>query len=480
MVKRLDTLARRTWRGIRVAACALALCPAAHAAPSHQIDRPRIALGEALTLTLNAKSGALESLDLTPLTADFEIHARTLTRSEREDSLALTLYPLRPGHLVLPRLGLTGRPIAVDVAEQSDTAPRVRLRMETDPAAPFARQPARLTLEACDDGSLDWKRPVLPIREGFILRPLGEQQMTVERDGERCTAHRWHWSLLPTVAGALDPRPPMLEAGKFGQRLRFPPPEITLDVRPVPDWLPAEVAVGKPRIRAAPLPASWIVNRPLAWRMEIEGGYGVDSIKHLLALELAGHPGFSAYPPSVEMLPPERADAAMPRLAVTLYVVPGQSGILSMPNLALPWFDPATGRLETLALPGPSLEIVNPFYTTLARAGLSALAMGMLAMLSLRLLRAARWRLARQRELRRIAEAGDIAALTRAVRGFSLAPATPAAATLGAWRARQVPGPALEALIARLESAAYGVRQADTNALKRETLRVLGQLRPND
>lgn len=460
-------------------AVALCLISPAHAATTYRVDRPRIALGEPLTLSLNARPGTLETLDLTPLAADFEIHARTLNRSEREDTLALTLYPLRLGHIVLPDLGLPGRPLAVDVDDQSDTVPKVRLRLETDPAQPYARQPTRLTLEACDDGSLDWKRPILPIREGFTLRPLGEQQRVVERDGERCTAHRWHWSLLPTAAGDLDLHPPMLDAGKFGQRLRFPSPASHLDIRPVPAWLPAEVAVGKPRVDAVPLPASWPMQRPLAWRIEIAGGYGADALKRLLELQLAGHPAFAAYPPSVESLPPDSADAAMPRLAVTLYAVPDQSGPFAVPALVLPWFDPADGHLKSLTLPGRGLDIVNPLHAKLWRGGLGLLGLASLALLARRTYRAARWRLARRRGLQAIAEARDLPALILAVRGFSLETGTAPAPTLQAWRARQaMGGEGLTALIAFLEAAGYGAQPADPASLKNDLLKRLGCMRP--
>lgn len=465
-------------------ALAIALSTPTHAAPAYHLDRPRIALGEPIILTLKARPGVLETLDLKPLAADFEIQARTLNRSEGEESLALTLYPLRPGHIVLPTLalpalGLRGRPPTVNVDAQSENVPKVRLALETEPARPVVRQPTRLTLEACDDGSLDWKRPLLPTREGMHLRPLGEQQMDVEREGERCTAHRWHWALLPTAAGRLDLAPPMLEAGKFGQRLRFPAPAARLDIRPVPAWLPAEAAVGRPRISAAPLPQTWPVERPLAWRIEIAGGYSADALRQLLALQLAGHPGFASYPPGVEMLKPESADVATPRLAVTLYAVPGQTGPFALPALGLPWFDPASGRLDSLALPGHSLEIVNPLHARLRQGGLVLLALGVLAILAHRAYRTVRWRLARRRGLKAIADAKDIPALIQAVRGFSLESGTSPAPTLGAWRERRsMEDEGLEALIAALEAAGYGGLLADLPTMKDQARKVLGRMSP--
>jgi hypothetical protein len=458
-------------------------CQAAHAA-TFQLDRPRIALGEALTLTLSGSVGALENLDLKPLTGDFEIQGRTLNRSPQTEQLTLTLYPLRTGKIALPGLGLPGRAPTVQVDAESKNMPKVWFNLTTAPAAPYARQPTRLTLEVCDDGSLEWKRPLLPTREGIYLRPLGEQQMQVAHDepgkNVRCTAHRWHWSLLATAAGPIDLALPMLEAGKFGQRLRLPPPSASLSAAAVPAWLPAEVAVGQPRITTAPLPETWPIERPLAWRIEITGGYSTDAIRHLLALQLAGQPGFATYPPSVETLPPETADAATPRLAVTLYAVPDATGPLVFPAIALPWFDPAANRLESLVLPGRSLEIVNPLHAKLWRGALVAFGLGILAVLARYAYRAARWRIARRRGLKAIANSKDLSALIQAVRNFSLEPGTHPAATLGVWREqRALRANGQDELIELLEAAGYGTQPVETEALKINVLQVLEQARPS-
>ena len=101
-------------------------------------------------------------------------------------------------------------------------------------------------LEACDDGMLLWKRPSLPSSEGLLLRPLGETEIITQRGGQRCTAHRWHWALLPTAAGQATVHLPVMEASKFGKRLRFAPPTLTVTAQALPAWLPTEAAVGQP------------------------------------------------------------------------------------------------------------------------------------------------------------------------------------------------------------------------------------------
>ncbi len=450
------------------------------AASAYRVDRRELALGEALTLTLNAHRDVLETLDLKPLERDFEIRARTLSYSGEEGSLSITLYPLRTGPLALPRLGLPGRPPSVRVDNGGDDVPKVRFRVETDPARPLVRQPTRLTVEVCDDGSLDWKRPALPTREGLYLRILGERQVEVERDGERCTALRWYWSLIPTAAGVTDLPLPMLQADKFGRRLRFPPPALALDVRPVPLWLPAEVAVGRPRVSSTPLPASWPLGRPLAWHLEIDGGYSPLDLRNLLKLELAGRPLLTTYPPSVDTLPFD-GNVPTPRLAVTLYALPDHAGRLALPKLTLPWFDPADGELHDLALPVPRLVIVDPFYDRLRTAGMALLGIMVLIAAGWRLARSLRWRLARRNGLAAIAESDGVARLERQVRAFTLHPSRVPAPTLGAWQDRMATEARCEGiadLSAALNRACYGRGSIPARDIRNRALEILRHARP--
>lgn len=446
-----------------------------------RLDHTTLALGEPLTLTLIG--GALEQIDLAPLAADFALRGRTLSRSGIEETLVLTLYPLHQGRLGLPALqagAARSRPARVTVTAGSDDTPQVRLRVETDPVEPIQRQPARLTLEACDDGSLDWKRPALPLHAALYHRPLGEEQLDLERDGVRCTAHRWHWRVIPTQAGPLQLPLPMLEAGKFGRQLRFPAPAVAFPVAAVPAWLPLNVAIGQPRLMLEKLPATWPVNRPLAWRFEVVGGYSEEGLKALLALQLHNQPGFNAYAPTLETLPGDDRASPLARLRVTLYADARETGALRLPALTLPWFDPASGRLERLALNGGEVNIVNPAVDSLAR-WLTWLAGAVLLTASLAWVAGKlAWRWRKRRGLAELAASPDTEALLRAARGFSLNAHPHPAATLGLWRDRlraEARCDGLDELIGALERARYGVVPGDFTALRARVLRVLGGCR---
>lgn len=450
----------------------------AQAAAGYKLEPSTVALGEPVTLTLTSQPGTLEKLDLSAVAENFEIFSRTLGSDGSKESLVLTLYPLHGGRIALPDLDLPGRPPVVTVTEQSGTTPAVRFRVETAPEIHRVRQSLRLTIEACDDGSLLWQRPQLATREGLLMRPLNEEQVDVERDGKRCTAHRWHWAVLPTVAGVTALPLPMLEAGKFGRRLRFPPPQASLQVLPVPGWLPSEAAIGRPEVSTAPLPVRWPVNRPLVWRIEINGGYSAEALKNILRLQLANQPRFSDYPPGVEEL---SSDGGVPRHAVSLYAQFRERGDAILPDLVLPWYDPATDTLQQVRLTGARVQVFDPVRARLIAwiAGLASLA-GALALAYL-LWRTLGWRWRRHRALGGLKRVADIDDLTRRLCGFSLRRGVLPAATLGEWQQRmmqETQTQGLAQLVAAVEQARYGETETELSSLQQQAVDCLSAARP--
>lgn len=448
------------------------------AAPAYQVDKREVALGEAISLTLNARPGVLDKIDLAPLARAFELRDRSLSHDPHSESLSVTLYPLAVGRFDLHIPGLPGRAPTVRVDEQSDKVPKVRFRIELDPEHPAARQPFRLTLEACDDGSLLWKRPGLGTVEGLYIRNLPERQFDAERDGERCTAHSWQWAVTPGAAGAFTLPLPTLEAGKFGEQLRYRAPQVQFDIQPIPEWLPLAAAVGKVDIQADTPPPRWPLDRPLVRHFVVDGAYSQSSLEKLLALQLAGQPAFGRYAPTVAALPPD-GDSAMPRFDVTLYASPDTAGRLVFPDLIFPWFDPASGRLLDAGLPAAQVAIFDPQRARLLRLGYGALAALGLVLLAAYLYRAMRWRLARRRSLARIAAAQSPQQLAAALRAFSLTPDAGPAPSLGIWLAGMPrSGPALPDLVARLEQACYGNRAGDVPPIRAALVAQLGRVRP--
>lgn len=453
------------------------------AALEARLDRSASLLGEAVSLTIEARGLELDQLDLTPLETGFEIFARTLSRAPASQTLVLTLYPRASGALRIPPLQVgTQRSAALplDVATRGEDRSPVAIQVQMTPAAPWVGEPARLSLSVCDNDGLRWQRPVLPTESGRELRALNQDEDPDEVAGERCTRTRFHWALVPTRGGAARVVLPMLDAGLFGQRLRYPAPALDYVAGALPAWLPERIPPVAPRVEAAPLPARWPLRRPLAWQIDIEGAYSADGLKSLLAMQLRETPELGVYPPLIETLAPADPASTRTRHRVTLTLQPRARGELALPVLNLPWYDPVRERLDRRTVPAQSIAVFDPRLQTAGRAGAGLVGLALLGVLGRLLLRALRWRLRRRRGLQAIRQAQDAAQLMQAVRRFSLLGHAPAP-SLGAWlgRMQQETGDLAAAdAVRRLEQQRYGLAPADLPALRQAFVDALARVRP--
>lgn len=456
---------------------------ASAASLSAQVDKTVVALGEPVSLSVRARGLSLEALDITPLRASFDVFAHTLSRNAESETLVLTLYPRATGTLQIPALNLAAlRTVALplDVNDGSEAVPRVTANWTLAPASPRVNQPVRLTLDICDDGSLQWQRPVLPTFTGRLLRALGEEEGEGERAGEPCTLHQYYWSFIATQSGAGSLNIPMLDASRFGQRLRFPGPEIGYQASALPAWLPVHVPPVAPHIEADPLPVDWPLQRPLAWRIQITGGYSAEGLKTLLELQLRDSPTLGVYPPLIEAVVLDDPASPLLRYAVTLFLQPRARGQLSVPELRLPWYDAVHDRLDSTLVKGTAVAVFDPRWQLVTRM-LAGFAGGLvLAGLIWQIRRMVRWRQARRRGLHAIRQAQDVAGLAQAVRQFSLMKQA-VAPSLGVWvRQMRQEGAAreVENAVSQLEQQQFGLAAWSLADLKQDFLRALARVRP--
>ncbi|MBT9569063.1 MAG: BatD family protein [Thiobacillus sp.] len=447
------------------------------------VDPSTVTLGEPLRLTLTATELSLDTLDITPLIRQFDVFSRTLSRSADSEILVLTLYPRVAGSILVPPLQLGPRhtaALAVTVRNGGDTVPQVSTHWTLVPTQPWVNQPARLRLSICDDDSLQWTRPALPAASGRLLRELGETTLDGSQEQADCTLHHYDWALIATQSGTFTLDVPMLDATRFGQRLRFPGPGLTYRVQSLPAWLPAHVPPVKPNIVEEALPQSGSLHQPFGWRFQVAGGYSAEGLKSMLALQLRETAALRFYPPTITRAATDDTRSPLTRLDVVVYVEPRQRGTVQLPAVRLPWYDPASGQMADIALQGGSVNVHDPrrrLFGLLA-AGLTG---GLLLVATFwQARRMACWRRARRRGLQRIAAAQTVDQLARAVRRFSLSD-TPAAASLGTWMRRlqrDARGCEVASLVAQLEAQQFGHASSDPVKLRQAFLTVLKRARP--
>ncbi len=509
-------------------------CAAAAASLEVRVEPKSLAMGEPLSAEIRA-SGLGARLDesiIAPWRRDFEVYtASTSTTEQRGRStqvMSVTLYPLRSGDLSLAPLALAGktsRAVPVRVETSGPDVPRVFARAYLDrihpnghggranpnderrdrrvrslsPTSPpegesdevslrdvhvTVREAVLLTLDLHDDGSLQWSPPGELRAPDMHLRYLGERQAEATLEGTAYTVHRYHWALTPLREGSLEVKFPTLAAVKFGKRLRYPAPAVGFEASPVPAYLPVHVPVGKVSLAPGPLPAGWVVGRPVNWTFTVSGaGITAEGLSRLLA-DMPDRAGLRAYAAQVSGRPATPGDAAAAQtFDVAIPVMPLAGGEIRLPDVRLPYFDQAAGRIVLAQLTGAPVEVVDPVRQRIIVAGLllgGTLLAGMLAYIGMR-----RWKRMRIRHaaLARVGTADSAEALTRALLAFDDGHGAPGGATLGQWLVRleeRMEAPEqLARLVQALEVGRYGTgNKPEIAALRGYFAQTLARLRP--
>ena len=427
-------------------------------------DRHELVFGDALLLEIRAADAGqpLETLDIGALKRDFDVYAVSTSREVKHQQtveiMSATLYPLRTGEMEIPALnfmGRTSKAIRLMVQDSGPGVPRVLIKSAIDQTSPVTRQAAVLSLDIYDDGGLQWSPPKPPETTGMHLRPLAETQREETLQGTRFTVHRYAWAAMPLHQGNFDVRFPILEAIKFGKRLRYPVSSIFFMAREVPAYLPVHVPVGKPTVSAQPLPATLAINRPFNRILTVRSA---SLSQEGLAKLVAATPDTAdlrVYAPTVSILPESRTSSAEQVFRVTIPMQFLQTGRHSIPALDLAYYEPASQRIEAVRIPGASVEVVNPAWRSWGVAG--AVVAALLSGVWLFVVARSRYRTVRARRaaLQRIAQAEQPNELRMAWLAYG-AEGVPTN-TLGQWRRQGMrSGVHLEDLAQRLDALCYG------------------------
>lgn len=350
-------------------------------------DKNISVLGEPVLVEIRAEDARepLSSISLEKLKRDFNVYAissssQTLRKSGRSistETMSLTLYPLRSGKLNVPAFsyrGSSSKAIALVVNESGKSMAKVIFKAALDTPQPRVRQASTLTLEIHDDGTLQWTAPPELLAPGVHQRRLSESQSEEMLDGKRYTVHRYAWALMPLREGKITVEFPLLDAFKFGTRLRYPLPPMQLNAAAVPAYLPVHVPIGQLQVSAEALPTEIALDRPVNWTFTVAGtGVSEEGLGKLVAASVRNSESMRFYPAVIGKDDSERALTAMQKLRVALPFVAIKTGALQLPEISLPYYDPASARIESASLEAAHVEVFNPLMRTGLKIALALL-----------------------------------------------------------------------------------------------------------
>lgn len=365
-------------------ACMLLAWPLSSLAATRAwLEQSQVTLGQAVTLNVETDSVSATP-DLTPLLRDFEVEGQSDSRSVRmvngrvgsSTTFALTLRPRRAGTLSIPALQVGRERTAPLVLEVSATATAsaashglVFVETEVDDARPYVQQSVGVTVRLfyatpLVSGQLDLDPP-----EGALLQRVGEiVQSSREIDGRRYNTAERRFLLVPERSGPLTlPGARFRGRGAGGwmddllggnsREVDITGAPRTLQVRPQPadapqPWLP----VRDLRLRYTAVPERMRTGEASTFAVETTVvGATQAQLPELPAPAVPGAQVF-AEPPQYD----ESFVGGTPQVKLTrrYSIVPSQPGPLTVPGVAMAWWDVRAGAAKRATLPDMTIPVV--------------------------------------------------------------------------------------------------------------------------
>jgi len=351
------------------------------------IDKTEVELGKRINAILYGVDASVdpEQLDLTQLRGQFDVEIPG-TPDEVEDErwpdsrierLRLRFTPKTTGELTLPAIvvgELATQPVPVSVRKGMVKGQPVDFSTSLSPSNPWERQQvilwaeivtpepfARLTLDP-------WQPP------GFEAVPL---PFVREKEGERYRIGVG-WALFPLVAGEHRLEiPPVSYRVSGSTRRRYYFPDEDLEVKELPPYILPTTPVGRLTLSSRIDPSGVLESGVLSnWHLHLEG----DALTPLRFPPIQGQIESSD---NVRFLPetitreinPDRT-GVHGSVRMSYPFKPAGTGLLELPPLRVDYFDPDTGRLETM-IHRPGQTLVYHRGTVLLALVLLLLAIGL-------------------------------------------------------------------------------------------------------
>lgn len=375
-----------------------------------ETDTAQVARGEPLTLIITADDMVTDSPDLTSLQTDFQVLSTSVSRrttynngiKSAQTSWQIGLLPLKSGKLQIPSVSVGNQatpvlPVEVFTASAVNPQPAGAVQQNDEYTIEgktvgtagqiYVQQQIGYNVIVSDNGTLQSGEPVFQTSDSseWIIKSLGRPEISAATGGRRMITYRY--ALFPQKSGrlhipavvfdgqaagdGLNPNFDPFGNGMFNisinlssvfnmnmpVRLSLPAEEI--EVLPVPEafrgnwWLPAEDV----KISARWLnPAQKFQAGEAATREIVLTATGVTEtqlpeIKILPATDLKQYPQKSE---KYEALSDGRLTASQ---KMNIVYIPQKGGMLTLPEIRVPWFNVATGKMEEAVVPASIIEV---------------------------------------------------------------------------------------------------------------------------
>ena len=291
----------------------------------------------------------------------------------RRQTLSLKLYPRQMGELLIPSFSiekLSSSEKMLMIQDAATDGTKISLDWNLTSSEVWQREQIVVSITLTSPEQHATIKPAKQTVDGFEITPLPvkrEWTKDKQRGRSRITAG---WSLLPLKSGNMDVDLPAIEYHLSGViRRTFYLPEINLTIHPLPTYLPPTIPVGKVQIESSVTPDGMLNTNELAyWNISIDSASLTPYWLPPVLRQIRSDDSIHFFPATSKRSMYPDNEGVHGRVTHTVPFKPLRNGYIDLPPLNLQYFDPDTGRLESIVHKGEkslSTGILIHFLTVL-------------------------------------------------------------------------------------------------------------------
>ncbi|MFW2440338.1 MAG: hypothetical protein ACN4GR_13310 [Arenicellales bacterium] len=305
--------------------------------------------------------------------------------------LRLKMYPRQTGKLLIPVFTLekiSSGEKELTIIDASSKGTNILLDSKLSSTEVWQREQllVSLTLSTAEEFATI-KPGDMPI-DGIEITVLPVKRVWTENENGGTSTITAGWSLLPLRSGISEIELPPIEYHLNGVVRRvFHLPKVKLKVRPLPSYLPPTIPVGKVAIHSS-ISSGGLASKRLLytddlayWNISIESKSLTPYWLPPILRQIQSSDNIQFFPATSHRSMQPDNKGVHGRVNHTVPFKPLVNGFINLPSIKVQYFDPATGKLETLVHPAES-----PFSAGLISRLLAALLLAVIILTLLRVL----------------------------------------------------------------------------------------------
>jgi len=331
-----------------------------------ELSKSTVEYGKSVNLIISSRTlqPSLQTIDLSALKKEFFISTRKNPHTDtHRQQWNIQLYPRRTGNLIIPALTYSGNTSAIQrltskSAVDPDTGNTLSLESSISSRNPWVNQQVLINI------IITTKNKYIVVEKATSNLATGQllSLSTQKHQASNIVQHKTGWAYFPIKSGKqLIELPPLLykSDGVITHRFYLPLQQLTIQALPL--YVPDNFPIGKLSIHAEATPLFFLSNTLQNRRITLKArGISKQQLPRIQNY-FRSQAGLLLYPPTVSLKQSSDHSGLTSLASLEIPFKASSTGIYRLDDIRLQYFEPVSGRIQTLSYHWPKMFFINPW-----------------------------------------------------------------------------------------------------------------------